>query len=254
MLQPHACTQRFRFRTLHRTRSFPGRTSARSLSGRIESIWETPSKERGAMFYVRAFARRSLQLSLQSLRTLRSSLPLSRILARPTWRLRYLARHIPARHRSLAARRPRVRAASSARRLHPLPGATVRGLRDLLSLSCPTCHSFFTGPVFLLGRAHSPGHLCKLQPGRIAFYTVLSPDSYSPGHLRKLRTGRIACFARFCATKCYYSSPYIDIRTGVIARFAVLLGMYPPNPGSFLSCHVRRRSAVWRWGMRQAGV
>ena len=30
MLQPHACTQRFRFRI--RTRSFPGRTSARSLS------------------------------------------------------------------------------------------------------------------------------------------------------------------------------------------------------------------------------
>ena len=28
------------------SRSFPGRTSARSLSGRIESIWETPSKER----------------------------------------------------------------------------------------------------------------------------------------------------------------------------------------------------------------
>ena len=28
------------------------------------------------------------------------------------------------------------------------PGAAVRGLRDLLSLSRPTCHSFFTGPVF----------------------------------------------------------------------------------------------------------
>ena len=43
------------------------------------------------------------------------------------------------------------------------PGAAVRGLRDLLSLSRPTCHSFFTGPVFLLGRAvrpHSPGKLC----------------------------------------------------------------------------------------------
>ena len=39
-----------------------------------------------------------------------------------------------------------VRAASSARRLHP-PGRR-RGLRDLLSLSRPTCHSFFTGPVF----------------------------------------------------------------------------------------------------------
>ena len=48
-VQPHACTQRFRFQM----RSFPGRTSARSLPGGIESIWETPSKERGAMFYVR---------------------------------------------------------------------------------------------------------------------------------------------------------------------------------------------------------
>ena len=47
MLQPHACTQRFRFRILRRKRSFPGRTSVRSLSGRIASIWETPFKERG---------------------------------------------------------------------------------------------------------------------------------------------------------------------------------------------------------------
>ena len=47
ILQPHACTQRFRLRILRRTRSNAGRTSARSLSGRIESIWETPSKERG---------------------------------------------------------------------------------------------------------------------------------------------------------------------------------------------------------------
>ena len=46
MLQPHACTQHFRFRILRRTRSFPGRTSVRSLPGGIESIWETPSKER----------------------------------------------------------------------------------------------------------------------------------------------------------------------------------------------------------------
>ena len=37
-----------RLRILCRTRSFPGRTSARSLSGRIESVWETPSKERVA--------------------------------------------------------------------------------------------------------------------------------------------------------------------------------------------------------------
>ena len=48
ILQPHACAQRFRLRILRRTRSNAGRTSARSLSGRIESIWETPSKERGA--------------------------------------------------------------------------------------------------------------------------------------------------------------------------------------------------------------
>ena len=70
-MQPHACAQRFRLRILRRTRSNAGRTSARSLSGRIKSIWETPSKERGAMFSVRAFARRSLQLSLQSLRSSR---------------------------------------------------------------------------------------------------------------------------------------------------------------------------------------
>ena len=38
------------------------------------------------------------------------------------------------------------------------PGAAVRGLRDLLSLSRPTCHSFFTGPVFF-GRI-LPGHTC----------------------------------------------------------------------------------------------
>ena len=57
-----------------RTRSNAGRTSARSLSGRIESIWETPSKERGAMFCVRAIR----------------------------WRLGTPARHpaAPARHRS----------------------------------------------------------------------------------------------------------------------------------------------------------
>ena len=35
ILQPHACAQRFRLRILRRTRSNAGRTSARSLSGRI---------------------------------------------------------------------------------------------------------------------------------------------------------------------------------------------------------------------------
>ena len=49
ILQPHACTQRFRLRILRRTRSNAGRTSAGSLSGRIESIWETPSKERARL-------------------------------------------------------------------------------------------------------------------------------------------------------------------------------------------------------------
>ena len=56
ILQPHACTQRFRLQILRRTRSFPGRTSARSLSGRIESIWETPSRERDVVPVRQAFA------------------------------------------------------------------------------------------------------------------------------------------------------------------------------------------------------
>ena len=38
ILQPHACAQRFRLRTLRRTRSNAGRTSARSLSGRIQTV------------------------------------------------------------------------------------------------------------------------------------------------------------------------------------------------------------------------
>ena len=45
-MQPGAKLQAFRFRILRRTRSFPGRTSVRSLPGGIESIWETPSTER----------------------------------------------------------------------------------------------------------------------------------------------------------------------------------------------------------------
>ena len=44
-------------------------------------------------------------------------------------------------------------------RLRASPGAAVRGLRDLLSLSRPTCNSFFTGPVFLPGRAFSRVYL-----------------------------------------------------------------------------------------------
>ena len=58
-LQPHACTQRFRLRILRRTRSNAGRTSARSLSGRIYTIWETPSKERGAILCSRFRAAQS---------------------------------------------------------------------------------------------------------------------------------------------------------------------------------------------------
>ena len=46
ILQPQACTQRFTLQILCRTRSNAGRTSARSLAGRTESIRETPSKER----------------------------------------------------------------------------------------------------------------------------------------------------------------------------------------------------------------
>ena len=37
---------------------------------------------------------------------------------------------------------------SSARRLHPLPCEPGSAAPDLLSLSRPTCHSLFTGPVF----------------------------------------------------------------------------------------------------------
>ena len=45
ILQPHAFTQRDRLRRiLCRTRSNAGRTSVRSLSGRISAIWETPLK------------------------------------------------------------------------------------------------------------------------------------------------------------------------------------------------------------------
>ena len=82
------------------------------------------------------------------------------------------------------------------------PGAAVRGLRDLLSLSRPTCHSFFTGPVFFGGPRILPGSTCPSRLGRIAF------------------------FARFCATKCYSSRPYVYIRTGRIARFARFLAWH----------------------------
>ena len=54
------------------------------------------------------------------------------------------------------------------------PGAAVRGLRDLLSLSRPTCHSFFTGPVFFARPRALSGSVAG---------------------------GWGACFARFCAEK-----------------------------------------------------
>ena len=66
ILQPHACTQRFRLRILRRTRLNAGRTSAGSLSGRIESIWETPSKERGPKFGAAARPRFWARASLAS--------------------------------------------------------------------------------------------------------------------------------------------------------------------------------------------
>ena len=54
------------------------------------------------------------------------------------------------------------------------PGAAVRGLRDLLSLSRPTCHSFFTGPVFCRLDAHSPRVYLPVKAGENSFfYTVL---------------------------------------------------------------------------------
>ena len=72
------------------------------------------------------------------------------------------------------------------------PGAAaVRGLRDLLSLSRPTCHSFFTGPVLFCLAAHS-SDACTFT-GENSFYR-LSRFQFSP-------YGRgEAGFARFCAS------------------------------------------------------
>ena len=45
--------------------------------------------------------------------------------------------------------------------LHPPPREPGRrGLRDLLSLSRPTCHSFFAGPVFFARPRTLPDHTC----------------------------------------------------------------------------------------------
>ena len=48
--QPHACAQHFRFQILRRTRSFPGRTSVRTLPGAIESAWGIASKDKNIQY------------------------------------------------------------------------------------------------------------------------------------------------------------------------------------------------------------
>ena len=95
------------------------------------------------------------------------------------------------------------------------PGAAVRGLRDLLSLSRPTCHSFFTGPVFFCPAAHSP-------PARMA--------------------GENSLFTRFPDSFCTIFAWHDMILHGVLDCWHV-----PPKPRSFLSgCR------AWRWRSLQA--
>ena len=84
------------------------------------------------------------------------------------------------------------------------PGAAVRGLRDLLSLSRPTCHSFFTGPVFFLVGAFSP-----TIPARMA-----GENSFLHG---------------FALKKCYYCRVYMYVRPGVISRFARFFAWHDMN-------------------------
>ena len=77
---------------------------------------------------------------------------------------------------------------------------SIRPRASPLLLSRPTCHSFFTGPFFLLGRGPRAfsGASVQVTAGENSFlHGFLSPDSYSPGHLHRW-SGRIACFARFC--------------------------------------------------------
>ena len=85
------------------------------------------------------------------------------------------------------------------------PGAAVRGLRDLLSLSRPTCHSFFTGLVFFWLAAHSPQPYVQIWPGRIAF------------------------LHGFALKKCYYCRVYMYVRPGVISRFARFFAWHDMN-------------------------
>ena len=49
------------------------------------------------------------------------------------------------------------------------PGAAVRGLRDLLSLSRPTCHSFFTGPVFFWSHSLRSVFVLRRAGGPVSF-------------------------------------------------------------------------------------
>ena len=49
------------------------------------------------------------------------------------------------------------------------PGAAVRGLRDLLSLSRPTCHSFFYGASYFWWAAHSPRVYLPVKAGENSF-------------------------------------------------------------------------------------
>ena len=53
------------------------------------------------------------------------------------------------------------------------PGAAVRGLRDLLSLSRPTCHSFFYGASFFLVGAFSPIMRARMAGENSRFRAVL---------------------------------------------------------------------------------
>ena len=83
ILQPHACTQRFRLRILRRTRSNAGRTSARSLSGRIQAIWKNPSKERDMAVLSRFWRKNHRQSFLTTLTGLKAKSWRSLVLMSP---------------------------------------------------------------------------------------------------------------------------------------------------------------------------
>ena len=128
MLQPHACAQCFRFRILRRTRSFPGRTSVRSLPGGIESVWE----QRRVLCKGECSAKdteRATSLPGIGATPARRVIRITRILARPTWRLRYPARHIPARHRTDHTDHTVIRSYGLALRRPAAPPARHRSLQ-----------------------------------------------------------------------------------------------------------------------------